>query len=81
MQVVTAHLIQFVIHKLDMNGMIAWAVDLERYDIRYMLKAAMKLQILAYFIAEFEDLEQEKQKEQTPIEVWSLYIVGSSNKK
>lgn len=79
---VTSYPIQFVLQKPDLNRRTTtWATKLRGYDITYVLRIAMKSQIMADFIAEFVVSKQQEHEEQTPTEVWSLYIDGSSNEK
>ena len=50
----TDHPLKKVMNKLEVAGrLIQWAVELSEFDIKYLLRHAIKAQALANFIAEF----------------------------
>ena len=55
-----------------------WAIELNKFDIQYRPRTAIKGQIVADFIAEFTH-DEDKGAEESPH--WSIYTDGSSNKQ
>ena len=55
-----------------------WAIELNKFDIKYHPRIAIKGQIVADFIAEFTH-DEDKGVEESPH--WSIYTDGSSNKR
>ena len=66
--------------KLDLSGRLAnWAIDLGQFDLEFVLRTAIKGQVLVDFLAEFTNmlgLEEVKMERE-----WVIYIDGSSTKK
>src|ERR1044072_4391236 len=55
--------------------MVGWAVELSEFDIQYIPRGPIKAQVLADFVAEFTEPEDEVRG------VWILSVDGSSNKR
>ena len=52
--VLTDHLLKKAINKLEVAGwLIQWVVELSEFDVRYKPREAIKVQVLADFIAKF----------------------------
>ena len=68
-----------------MSGRIArWAVQLGQFDIRYLLKKAIKGQVFADFVTEFVGIRPESvlrcsTQTEPQVNTWTLFIDGSSN--
>ena len=53
-EVLTEYPMKQVLHKLETSGrLMKWAIELSKFDIRYMPKTATKGQVLADFVMEF----------------------------
>ena len=68
-----------MMNKIDAAGrLIQWAIELGQFDIEYRPRAAIKAQVLAYFIAKFTYPCKEKE---SPMEIWTIQTDGSATKK
>ena len=76
--VMTKHPIWQVLRKLGLvRRMIAWSVELSKFNLEYRPRGLIKAQVLTNFIVELSPPitnEEEKRK-------WTLYVDGSSNNK
>lgn len=84
--VITDQPLKSLFHKADLSGRIAkWAVELGEFDIRFEPRKAIKGQVVADFIAEFQpDRSDESVVASQPMELdggWTLSVDGSSNQK
>ncbi|GAU32075.1 hypothetical protein TSUD_53430 [Trifolium subterraneum] len=71
----TDHPIKHVLKKPNLAGrMVAWAVKLSEYDIKFVPRGNIKSQILADFI-----LELSSPPEATNMQPWTLSVDGASN--
>jgi len=62
------------LRKPELAGrMVAWSVELSEFGIKYEPRGAIKAQSLANFIIQLPTITQ--------LEVWTLHVDGSSNKK
>ena len=84
--VVTNYPLKSVLRKPELLGRLAkWSVYLSGYDISYKPKTAIKSQVLADFVADFNpELEEKAQLEINTIAThddksWIMYVDGSSN--
>ena len=70
-----------VLHKPEISGrMMKWAIELSEFDIRYMLKTAIKGQDLADFVMEFTSVEPaENTQTTTDLPIWKLSVDGAAN--
>ena len=60
-EVPTEYPMKQILHKPETSGrLIKWAIELSEFDIRYKPRAAVKGQILAYFIMEFTPAQSMK---------------------
>ncbi|XP_011081468.1 uncharacterized protein LOC105164513 [Sesamum indicum] len=74
--VLTNHPLKQVMSKPDTSGrMIKWAVELGEFDIEFQTRNAIKAQVFADFLVEFEGEQPEKE------ERWLLHVDGSSTSK
>ncbi|GJZ66101.1 reverse transcriptase domain-containing protein [Tanacetum coccineum] len=69
--------------KLEKSGRIArWAIELGEHEIEFMPRNAIKAQILADFLAETQEEDDEtnfqNQEEKGKITGWKLYTDGAS---
>nr|XP_009783873.1 PREDICTED: uncharacterized protein LOC104232382 [Nicotiana sylvestris] len=85
-KVVTTFPLRSIIHKPDLSGRLAkWAIELSEHDITYQPRTAIKLQVLADFIADFSAeilLEVDQEALHTSPEqsdLWVLYTDDASN--
>ena len=69
--------------KLILSRLTKWAIELNEFDIKYTLKAAIKGQAVSDFVAEFTEQNVEVRKmmegEQISNFQWKLHVDGSSN--
>ncbi|XP_075674880.1 uncharacterized protein LOC142644087 [Castanea sativa] len=71
--------IRKTMNKIDAAGrLIQWAMKLGQFDIEYRPRAAIKAQVLAYFIAKFTYPYKE---EEPPMETWTVQTDGPATKK
>ncbi|KAK1562785.1 hypothetical protein Q3G72_017018 [Acer saccharum] len=76
--------LKLILQKLEVSGRLTkWAIELSEFDIEYLLRTAIKGQVVADFVAEFIEpdievakmmVEQAKKKFR-----WQLRVDGSSN--
>jgi hypothetical protein len=60
----------------DASGrLLAWALELSKFEISYHPRIALKSQILANFIVKYSG------QEQNPGEEWVLYVDGASSQQ
>ncbi|XP_070008788.1 uncharacterized protein [Nicotiana sylvestris] len=86
--VITAFPLRNILHKHELLGRLAKsAIELSEYDIIYQPRTAIKLQVLANFVANFNtNLVPETEKEllvytRANLWTWTLFTDGSSNVK
>ncbi|XP_075085080.1 uncharacterized protein LOC142168315 [Nicotiana tabacum] len=86
--VVIAYPLRNILHKQELLGRLAkWAIELSEYDIIYQPRTAIKSQVLADFVAEFNTkIIPEVEKELQIFTganpgTWTLFTDGSSNVK
>ena len=78
--------LKLILRKVDLSGRIAkWAVELGKHNIHYTPHTAIKVQVLADFIAEFTQGRplhpEEKPSIEGQVHSWRLWVDGSSNSK
>ncbi|XP_075087569.1 uncharacterized protein LOC142169585 [Nicotiana tabacum] len=86
--VITACPLRNILHKQESSGRLAnWAIEISEYDIIYQPRTAIKSQVLADFVADFNtkiipEVEKELQffTGANP-GTWTLFTDGSSNVK
>ena len=72
------HPLKKAMNKLEAAGqLIQWAIKLSEFDIKYLLKSAIKAQTLADFITEFTP-SQGDLDEMDEAKTWVNYVDGSS---
>ncbi|XP_070045833.1 uncharacterized protein [Nicotiana tomentosiformis] len=86
--VVTAYPLRNILLKQELSGRLAkWAIELSEYDIVYQPRTAIKSQVLADFVADFNaGIVPEAKKELQVFTgsnpgTWTLFTDGSSNVK
>ncbi|XP_071709286.1 uncharacterized protein [Rutidosis leptorrhynchoides] len=85
--VLTNKPIRQVLSKLEKSGRMAkWAIELGEHDIEFRVRHAIKGQVLADFIAETDNVNEEDTKNSTQVitpkvenEEWKLYTDGASS--
>ncbi|XP_075669945.1 uncharacterized protein LOC142639687 [Castanea sativa] len=76
--VLTDHPLKKAMNKLKAAGrLIQWAVEFSEFDVRYQPKNAIKVQVLADFIAEFTP-NQDELDEGDGVQRWVINVDGSS---
>ena len=79
--VLTNHPLRKVMNKPDATGrLIQWAIELNKFNIEYRPRQAVKAQALADFIVEFIVAEEEPSQEKSEGK-WEVKIDGSSVKE
>jgi hypothetical protein len=59
-KVLTEYPLKKVLHKLDLSSrLVNWAVELNEFDIEFVLRNAIKGQVLTDFVAEFTSVTEE----------------------
>jgi hypothetical protein len=78
-RVLTEYPLKKVLQKPDLSGwLVNWAVELGEFDLEFHPRTTIKAQVLADFIAEFNNLPE---SQETPAkEAWIAYVDGSSMK-
>jgi len=75
----TDQLIRKTMNKINAAGqLIQWAIELGQFDIEYRPRATIKAQVLANFTVKFT---YPCKKEESPMEIWTVQIDGSTMKK
>jgi ribonuclease HI len=78
-RVLTEYPLKKVLQKPDLSGrLVNWAVELEEFDLEFHPRTTIKAQILADFIAEFNNLPESQETPEK--EAWIAYVDGSSMK-
>ncbi|XP_074342973.1 uncharacterized protein LOC141680733 [Apium graveolens] len=89
-RVVTNQPLRKIIHKLDISGrLLNWAVELRKFNLRFIPRTAIKAQALADFIIECNFSEEEPEpmnidpetNQDANLGAWTLKIDGSSTSK
>ncbi|PKA57514.1 RNA-directed DNA polymerase like [Apostasia shenzhenica] len=76
-QVVTDQPLLKVLHTPEISGrLLKWSIELGEFDIKYILRLAIKAQVLADFVAEFSTTESVTMK--SKVIPWSLHVDGAS---
>jgi hypothetical protein len=71
----TDYPIKQVLKKPDLAGrMVAWSIELSKYDLTFTPRGSIKSQVLADFVLEMITPPQE-----TSMEPWTLSVDGASN--
>ena len=77
--VMTDQPIRKMMNKIDAAGwLIQWTIELGQFDIEYRPRVAIKVQVLADFIAKFTYPYKE---EELLMETWTFQTDGSATKK
>lgn len=72
----TDHPIKQVLRKPKLTGrMIAWSIELSKFDLQYKPRGPMKSQFMVEFLVEFTGNVQPN------LDWWILYVDGASNMK
>lgn len=86
--VLTDQLLKLLFHKVDLSCRVAkWAMELGEFDVHFEPRKAIKGQVVADFIAEFQPKGRSDERDETDNETtglgdgWTLYVNGSSNHK
>ena len=81
--VLTDQLIRLVLHRSDTSSQLnKWIIELEEFDIKYLMRPSIKAQALADFILECTILDEESGDESTTPtfkKCWILHVDGTSN--
>ena len=87
---VTQYPVQAMFQKADFTGRISkWGAKISAIDVKYLLRTAIKGQILADFVAKFTPTARDKESganafQQDSLESfgwWKIYVDGASNAK
>ncbi|XP_070034471.1 uncharacterized protein [Nicotiana tomentosiformis] len=86
--VITTYPLRNILHKQELSGRLAkWAIELSEYDIIYQPRTAIKSQVLADFVTDFNTKIIPKVEKELQIftganpGTWTLFTDGSSNVK
>jgi hypothetical protein len=77
--VVSSFPLDEVIRNKDVVGRIAkWVVELSKFDVHFVSRTAIKLQVLANFVADWT-IPEDKEAAQTDKETWTMSFGGALN--
>ena len=80
-EIPTKHPMKQILHKPKTSRrLVKWVIELNEFDIRYKLRAAVKGQILANFIMEFTSAEPTETVDLAyDLPIWRLSVDGAAN--
>ena len=80
-EIPTEYPMKQILHKPETSGrLMKWAIELNKFDIKYKPKTAIKRQILVDFVMEFTSAELAEATQTTPdLPIWRLSVDGAAN--